>query len=1008
MSEPNDLPPVAEQRRALEAAGTTTARPLRVVFVGRFDNGATDIVAGLLRSLRELGHDVVHVDPSAHPQVLADPERYNGGYGPVLLDLDTLEPVLARHRPHLLVLCAGGVVLTAEQSDRLAERGVLSLGMTLSDPDVRDSVVDHVDAFDWHTTNAVLALEAYLADGHVRTSLFGFGIDRAFAVQHVPRAPELRHDVICVGHAVRRPERNAAMSALAETLDVGVYGKGWELPGVGTVAGSRLVQAMREGAVHVNFPGTKAGYVNVKCGVFESVAAGAVVATETFEEMRRYFAYDEEVLGYTDVADLQVRVRDLVADPDRLERMRRAAFARLVRDHLYERRWEALLEQLLGGPLPQADPRSARIEQWRQRVADGPAARTRRVAVAGWYGAGNVGDDLLLESVAGALERAGAAVEVVGHDPAAVLRRHGLPAVSRLDLPGVEQVLGRCDALVLGGGGLLHDYTFQANGGVVGTFASSHGSPSSLLPLALTARILRRPFHLYGIGAGPLTDPGARDLVDHLVQLADSVDVRDEESAQLLRDVAAPGRRPAVGTHPDPVYGLPVADVAPRVAPGAVAVNARPWPAAPEGFRPALVRVLRDLVARGERLVGLPMAPQDVAVTAALLREVTGAEDVEMVPLGGGTDAFVADVGASRAVVAMRLHACLLAHRRRVPVVGLSYDPKVRRHFAELGRDDLVVDLEAVAADDGAALARAVDRALAEGGTLPEPAAQAVALLEAGSTEGLLALARRVVEAPAAPRRAETIRFPGRAPTSGAPAPTAPTGPTGPAGMTAAELATVVPVSSGRLVVGGGAPDRTPGGDLREVRGSVRVHLTDGAPRRGDHAGVEFDVAGGAPVRAEVVLQSRFAERRARRGRMAVQVLVDGTVVWQEDVAGWDERCTVWCAWTPPADGSRLEVRSTALRDCEDWGWGRAGAVLVHSLRVPPWPEGAGHGAGDGVLVGGGVPARDAPDGPDDAEGPVEPEPVSASPRPAAALPSPTAGRRALGVVRRVAGRVVR
>jgi hypothetical protein len=80
-----------------------------------------------------------------------------------------------------------------------------------------------------------------------------------------------------------------------------------------------------------------------------------------------------------------------------------------------------------------------------------------------------------------------------------------------------------------------------------------------------------------------------------------------------------------------------------------------------------------------------------------------------------------------------------------------------------------------------------------------------------------------------------------------------------------------------------------------------------------------------------------YKARPDRTGRLAWQVLLDGVVVLTEDVAGWDERCTAWVAWTAREQPVELTVRVIALRDCEQWGWGPAAAVTVRGIRTSSW-----------------------------------------------------------------------
>ena len=63
------------------------------------------------------------------------------------------------------------------------------------------------------------------------------------------------------------------------------------------------------------------------------------------------------------------------------------------------------------------------------------------VVVAGYYGAANAGDELILRAIAGRLARAGVQPVVAAQSPSAVARTHGLPAFARVDVALAEAVV---------------------------------------------------------------------------------------------------------------------------------------------------------------------------------------------------------------------------------------------------------------------------------------------------------------------------------------------------------------------------------------------------------------------------------------------------------------------------------------------------------------------------------------------------------------------------------------
>ena len=83
---------------------------------------------------------------------------------------------------------------------------------------------------------------------------------------------------------------------------------------------------------------TRAGFINVKCGAFETVASGGLLLTKRFEEMALYFDFDREIAGYDELDELPDVIDRLLADKTALEQRQRASFERLISSHLYEHR----------------------------------------------------------------------------------------------------------------------------------------------------------------------------------------------------------------------------------------------------------------------------------------------------------------------------------------------------------------------------------------------------------------------------------------------------------------------------------------------------------------------------------------------------------------------------------------------------------------------------------------------------------------------------------------------
>mgnify|MGYP000865289299 FL=1 len=312
----------------------------------------------------------------------------------------------------------------------------------------------------------------------------------------------------------------------------------------------------------------------------------------------------------------------------------------------------------------------------------GGRRRPLRLVLSGYYGFRNSGDEAVLASILAALEeeaaRRGAAVEpvVLSGDPAWTERQYGVRAVPRMKPGEVRRALAASDGLISGGGSLLQD-------------ATGIGSIPYYLGIMKMARWCRKPVFVYAQGIGPVRRKWFRPPIARAFNQAAYASVRDAESAELLRQFGAP----RVEVVPDPVMGLaplPPAAAQSRAAaaPPLVGVSARFW----RGDRADLARLaaaLNALAAR--RPVRLRLLPfhhgADEDASRFVMERLAGAaaDAAELAPAHEDPRAMLAEVGRCDLLVGMRLHALIYAAGQEVPMLGLSYDPKIDRFLARIG-----------------------------------------------------------------------------------------------------------------------------------------------------------------------------------------------------------------------------------------------------------------------------------------------------------------------------------
>ena len=309
------------------------------------------------------------------------------------------------------------------------------------------------------------------------------------------------------------------------------------------------------------------------------------------------------------------------------------------------------------------------------------------MVVSGYYGFGNAGDEMILSALLRTL--AGQDVTVLSADPAATCADHGVAAVPRAAPGRVLRALARCDLLVSGGGGLLQDATGPA-------------SVPYYLGLIAAARALGKPCMVYAQGIGPLRAGWARAAL-RLLRGAAAVTVRDAESAELLALAGVPN----VEVTADAALSLPRPGAPACLPPELGAVGIRggdtilaiaPRPHPDPALTAGLAAAADTLASRlGARVVLVPMQfPEDTAACAAVAAQMRRPPAILVRRIAPAR--YPGVFAGFHAVVAMRLHALILATLAGVPAVGLTYDPKIQAFLRELGRPEAELGLDATAA----------------------------------------------------------------------------------------------------------------------------------------------------------------------------------------------------------------------------------------------------------------------------------------------------------------------
>ena len=343
-----------------------------------------------------------------------------------------------------------------------------------------------------------------------------------------------------------------------------------------------------------------------------------------------------------------------------------------------------------------------------------------RIALAGWYGSDNLGDEMILSCMAAALRARGVEPIAVSIDPERTAAVHGVEAVAhRSPLPNraLRRSLCSAHAMVLSGGVVQSEtspWNMWLHMSRLRAYRRSVSAPSTDGPA-------RAAIAAIGLGAGHVRGAGDRRMAVSEMRRACRVVTRDAASARRLHDWGVPdvaiGADPVLAGNAALVSSRAAATRLPHSRPAAltgstgsrrdstdtICVILRPpnrrgirtaAATARTSWQPWTDQLAQSLDALAERsgmtVRLVPFQPsQDTPMLVALQQRMR--TDAELVTVN--IDNVLAEVARSRFVVTMRYHGAIAALINDQSAVVLDYSPKMRSLAAEGGGWASVVDL---------------------------------------------------------------------------------------------------------------------------------------------------------------------------------------------------------------------------------------------------------------------------------------------------------------------------
>lgn len=302
------------------------------------------------------------------------------------------------------------------------------------------------------------------------------------------------------------------------------------------------------------------------------------------------------------------------------------------------------------------------------------------VVMSGYYGFNNTGDEAIMLSMHRNIQQLGENfhITVLSNKPAETKEKYGIEAVYRFGLGDVFHAIRKCDVLLSGGGSLLQDST-------------STRSLMYYLSITALAKLLRKKVMLYANGIGPVRGKRNRRLVKQVVNKADLITLREENSyEELLSMGVKPGKCFVTA---DPVFtmngineeasrALLQEEGVPLDKP-LVVVSVRNWKDM-DRFIDNFARMCDTIVEKYDRnivFLGMQM-PNDVTVS----EKVRGKMKQQAYILKNNHSPYevMGIISQADFILSMRLHTLIFAAKQCVPLIGFVYDPKIEYYLEKL------------------------------------------------------------------------------------------------------------------------------------------------------------------------------------------------------------------------------------------------------------------------------------------------------------------------------------
>lgn len=328
----------------------------------------------------------------------------------------------------------------------------------------------------------------------------------------------------------------------------------------------------------------------------------------------------------------------------------------------------------------------------------------KSILMSGYYGFDNSGDDAILKAIIKDIKESNSNIDIVvlSNNPEKTNKMYDVKAVNRFKFKEVFKSIKETSLLISGGGSLLQDVT-------------STRSLFYYLAIMTLAKIFKKPVMVYANGIGPINKNINRFLTKLILNKVDLITLRDEDSRQYLEGMKVKNKNIVVTADPvftlEPVSNHRVMEILENenipLNERYIGFSIRKWKD-DENLIDIVSKTIDFIISKyNTKVILIPMHyPEDLDISLNILGRVKN-KDCFVLKDKYTVEEIMGIIKMLDLIVAMRLHSLIYAATQEVPIVGLSYDPKVEGilnslgmthmcHVDNLKYDDLIENIDFV------------------------------------------------------------------------------------------------------------------------------------------------------------------------------------------------------------------------------------------------------------------------------------------------------------------------